>query len=335
MMELQINNCPIDVEFQGESTVVDIVNSVTGWARERDLVFMEAYINNTCYPVDSIPEMPLGDVNILNFIVQSRADICISSINEIIIYCNKALSFIRKSVSGNNTDLTAAESLQGGIDWLIEITNKLLKMLSLDEEAVKYRDKNLRYYIESLKSFKEKIKNSGNTGGFSGVLKSGEDIFTAYIDIFKIILLSDNMKSLVIQSIDSPDVLIKSIMNIREELPNQIQNLEETAIAFQSGRDEDGSSKLQAFIRFIYNYSRTCFQIAPVFGVDLSLVTLDNISLEEKNREIHEMLSRIAEVMENNDIISLSDILEYEIRSAIEGLGKYIDLIVDNMRREM
>ena len=332
-MELQINNCPVDVEFQGEDTIVDIVNSVSGWARERDLIFMEAYINDTCYTADRIPDMPLNDVGMINFIVQSRADICISSINEGIIYGNKVISFVRNSLDENKADFTAKEPLQNGIEWLVEITYKLLQLLSLEEDKVKYRDKNLIHYIEKLRLFKEKIQNCKNASDLLKGLEGGDDIFTIFIDIFKILLLSDNMKYLVIQSIDSPDVLIESIMRIRDEIPVEMQNLEEAAIAFQSGRDDEGSSKLQTFIQFIYNYSRTCFQISPVFGVDLSQIRIGNISLDEKNKTIHGLLNQIVEVMENNDIISLSDILEYEIRSALENLEAYINLIIDYINR--
>ena len=334
-MEVHINNYPVDVELQGENTVVDVVNSVFNWARERDLIFTEAYINETCYPMDRIPEISIDDVSRINFIVQSRADICMSSLNEGIIYCNKVISFVRHSTDNNKTDFYAKESLQNGIDWIIEITYKLLQLLSLKEDAVKYRDKNLNYYIEMLRLFNDRIKNCGNASELLKLMKGGGDIFKAFIDIFKIIVLSDSMKSLIIQSIDSPDVLINSIMNIRQEIPVQMQNLEDAAIAFQSGKDAEGSSRLQTFIQFVYNYSRTCFQISPVFGVDLSQIMAGDISLENKNAVIHDLLNQIIEVMENNDIISLSDILEYEIRSALENLETYIDIIIDFIKRRV
>ncbi|MCU0821017.1 MAG: hypothetical protein MUC95_00900 [Spirochaetes bacterium] len=331
-MELQINSYPVDVDFQGESTVVDIVNSIMGWARERDLIFTEAYINDTYYPMDRIPQMRLDDVNVINFIVQSRADVFISSLNEGIIYCNKVISFIGHSLDDNRAEITVNESLQDGIDWLIEITHKLLQLLSLDEDAVKYRDKNIHHHLDIMRAYREKVRNCDDGRALLNLLEEGREIFATHIDIFKILLLSDNMRQLVMQSIDSPDVLISSIVKIRDGLPGQMQNLEEAAIAFQSGRDGEGSSKLQSFIEFVYNYSRTCFQIAPVFGVDLSRIIVDGVSLEEKNKVIHDMLNQIVEVMENNDIISLSDILEYEIRSAMEKLVAYIDLIIDNIK---
>ncbi|HNT11469.1 MAG TPA: hypothetical protein PKG59_11315, partial [Spirochaetota bacterium] len=51
----------------------------------------------------------------------------------------------------------------------------------------------------------------------------------------------------------------------------------------------------------------------------------DRLALEDINADLTEKLNMIVEVMENNDIISLTDILEYEIKPAFEGLGRYID----------
>ncbi len=161
------------------------------------------------------------------------------------------------------------------------------------------------------------------------------EIFSIMSSILKMLLMSENMKSLVIQSIDSPDVLINDLINIKKEIPAQIKNLEEIAVSYQTRKDEIGSEKLELFINFIFNYSRTCLQVATVFGVDLEQVIIDGNSLSEKNNEIQNHLNNIMEVMENNDIISLSDILEYEMKSSLENLEIYIDTLIDFIKRSV
>jgi hypothetical protein len=138
---------------------------------------------------------------------------------------------------------------------------------------------------------------------------------------------------LVIQSIDSPDILLNSILNIKNEIKNQIKNLEEIAVSYQTKKDDIAAEKLELFISFIFNYSRTCYQISPVFEIDLEAVKVDNISLGRKNDEIQGHLNNIIDAMENNDIISLSDILEYEMKSSLENLGTYIDLLIDEIKK--
>ena len=44
---------------------------------------------------------------------------------------------------------------------------------------------------------------------------------------------------------------------------------------------------------------------------------------------LHDFLNQTIIILENNDIISLSDILEYEILPALEDLGEYLDLLID------
>ena len=60
-------------------------------------------------------------------------------------------------------------------------------------------------------------------------------------------------------------------------------------------------------------------------------IMIDNVSLEEKNSIINDMINEIVNVMENNDIISLTDILEYEIKPVFENMELYIDKILDTI----
>ncbi|MBN1534108.1 MAG: hypothetical protein JXA20_15665, partial [Spirochaetes bacterium] len=54
-------------------------------------------------------------------------------------------------------------------------------------------------------------------------------------------------------------------------------------------------------------------------------------SLEEKNARLRDLLDQITEIMQNNDIISLADTLEYEIRPSLENLGTYLDLLLSQI----
>ena len=89
--------------------------------------------------------------------------------------------------------------------------------------------------------------------------------------------------------------------------------------------------QLFQFIDFIFDYTRTCYQIAPVFNIDLREIVVDDLSLDDKNRELQNLLHDTLEVMENNDMISLADILEYEIMESINNIDKYIDILLENI----
>lgn len=334
-MKIQINQYPIDFEIENEETVQELMISITNWTNERDLVLTETSINDTDYPIDQIPDIPLSDVDVINFTILSKADISISSLYESINYCGKVQEFIQKSVITSELDITLLSDLTNGINWIIEVLRTVMQLLSINLSDYKYKDLSIEEYINQLKFFSEMIQKTDHVQEIGELFERENDLFESIISICKMLLLSDNMKSLVMNSIDSPDVLINSLFEIRDEIPNQLNNLEETAIAFQTGKDDLGSAKLETFIEFFYGYSRTCYQISPVFKIDLENIEIEGKSLSEKNQEIMEFLNEIIYVMENNDIISLSDILEYEIKPAFEDLDLYISSLIDFLTKKV
>ena len=58
-MQVLINDCPVDFELEQDRKVSDVINSISEWTRERDLVFYEMYIDDDCYPVDAAPDISL------------------------------------------------------------------------------------------------------------------------------------------------------------------------------------------------------------------------------------------------------------------------------------
>lgn len=327
-MEVQINNCRVDFSLEGEKTVSDVIKSITGWANERSLIFTEACIDGSDYNIEQIPEILIKDAAVINCKVQSRAEIIISCLNESIDYSIKADKFINRSIADNIIEKSQRENLIKGIEWIIDVTDKVLNLLSYQIQEIKYKDNTIKDYIDRLLSLKNCIEENINPI-LLDYLKKEKDLFSDLIGIFRMLLISNNMKSVVIQSIDSPDILINSIFNIKKEISEQLVMLEETAAAFQTGKDNEATSKLQLFIDFIFRYNRTCHQILPVFGINPADIIVGEKNLNAKNSEIYNLLNQVISAMENNDIISLSDILEYEIKPSLENLANYIDLLIN------
>lgn len=327
-MEIQINDYPVDFELTGEQTISDVINSISEWTQQRDLIFTQAGINDTNYPIDKLPDISLEDIKTINCLVQSKADVIISSINAGIDYCAKVQKFIDKSLSTKNDLIAEIDNIRSGIDWLLEVLQKVQQLLAVDFSNVMYRDNSVQCYIDKITTFGNALQLKNIQENINEYIEKEKGLFADLSGIFKMLLLSEDIKLLVIQSIDSPDVLIRSLLEIKDEIPVQVKNLEEVSIAYQTGKDEIASGKLNNFIDFIFKYSRTCYQIVPVFGLDLDEIKVDNLSFNEKNNTLQDLLKEIIDVMENNDIISLSDILEYEMKPSLENLDLFIDSVI-------
>ena len=334
-MEIQINDCPVDFELNNEKTIRDVIESIADWSRQRNLIFTETAINNNCYSIDKIPDITLDKVETLNCFVQSKADVVISTLNAASDYCLKADKFIKKSVKDGKVDINELENAASGIDWIIEVLVKISDLLGVNTNEFKYKDEPLDFYISGLKKFKNSIyENKTDNKKIISSINEEPEIFTVVIDILKMLLMSGNMRALVVESIDSPDVLLDTLKEIKNQISSQLKNLEEIAVSYQTKKDDAGAEKFDDFINFIFNYSRTCLQTVPVFGIDLEKIIIDDISLNRKNNEIQDHLNNIIDAMENNDIISLSDILEYEMKSSIENLELYIDALISTIEKK-
>ncbi|HSV95492.1 MAG TPA: hypothetical protein VLM75_01015 [Spirochaetota bacterium] len=327
-MDIRINSLPINFSLEREKSVAEVIASVSGWARERELVFTEARINDEPYMIESLPDMPLDSVRSIDCIVQSRADVVIASLEEGDAYCDRADSFVRRSLEKRAVEPGAAESLAGGAAWLGEVLISTLALLGVAPEEVSCRDATVRDYLERLADFSESVRAAGDGEGLLAVFERRGDVFPAIKEILRMMLMSENLRRLVVLSLESPDVLMESLHRVREEIGAQSGALAETVRLYQEGRDADASGHFRSFVEFIYAYTRACYQCAPVFRVDPSRIVIDGVSLEERNRALNDLLSQILSSLENNDIISLSDILEYEMRPQIETIGAYVDALV-------
>jgi hypothetical protein len=321
-MEIQINGHPIDFTIEGEQSLDQLVGSIAQWARERDLIFTEAWVDDEKHPVDGMPGTPLDKVGTVNCVIMSRAELVINSINEATDYCVRLADFMEKTGAGDKATRDDIEEMKSGVDWLVEVMIKILSLLSVDIASLKYRDRTATELFNELKEFRIALARV-TPDGTASLFGSGKDIIIAFRDLLRIVLLGDNMRNTILCSIDSPDTVMAMLDGVIRELPEQVKNLEDAAIAYQSGRDGEGSSRIESFIDYVYRYFRMSHQVGPVFNADVSAITHGGMTLIEKNASINELLNQMLGTLENNDIISLSDILEYELKPALEGIEPF------------
>ena len=138
-MEVQINNYPIDFSLENENTVMDVVNSLSEWVRERNLIFTEVYIDGERHLLEDVPDMGIDKVSQINSVVISKSDVVISSVDEGARYCDRVIEFIDLAVESESIDIKQMKNLSLGIEWLSEVINKVLSLLGLDIDDTRYK----------------------------------------------------------------------------------------------------------------------------------------------------------------------------------------------------
>lgn len=326
-MDIQINSHPINYELGNEREIGDVIASISRWAGERDLVLVEALIDNESYSPENLPGLPLENVKSVNCIIKSKADLVGSSLEEALEYCRKAHGFIRAAARDGRADRSDMEALAHGAGWLVDLSGSVFPLLGVDPGAMNYRDGTARDRLEELRGFRDGLAGPPEEHAFLALCARHGTVFESMGDIFRMLLQGEPMRRLTEKSIDSPDAILGSLRRLRGELQSQRENIAATAAAYGAGKDGKASERLQAFTDFMYHYMRTSHQYAAMFQADLSAIEVGGVSLEEKNRTIDKLLGEMVSALEHNDIIGLSDILEYELMPALEGLELYIDAL--------
>ncbi|HOK01577.1 MAG TPA: hypothetical protein PKX79_01200 [Spirochaetota bacterium] len=329
-MEVRINNYPVEILLENEKTVRDVINSLAEWINQKNLILAGVEIDGKEYSLEDAPLTDIEEIKVLNCLVQSRADVVYDTVNEAIVYCDRVVDFL-SNLEDNAMDDDELEDIVSGIEWLQEVFESVSHLLKMDPAEIKFRDKNVAQYLKKLDELKHRILTFLSEMEDTGEIDIEEDLFTDLKEILAMFLVSEEMKRLVIESIDSPDVLINSLKEILKNLPEQKNILEKAAVSYQTGHDNQGMEELFRFIDFMFFYTRTCYQVAPVFDINLADIIIDGISLEEKNRDLQTMLNETMDIIESNDMISLADILEYEIMELVGNLDEYIEQLLNKI----
>lgn len=327
-MQLLINDHPVDFTIEKESTVKDVMSSVHNWASERSLIFSGAIVDGVLYQPDTAPETPIHEIANINCYVQSVGDVVIDSIKEGIAYCSRAEQYLKGKENLAQLNDKEFAQLHYGIEWIVSVLQSVLHMLGLERKDVRFKDMTVQQYIDSIKSLQHMIENNKNNTDINLINELFHDVTT----LFRVLLCSDALKHLIMQSVDSPDVLFKTLLDLKAMVSGQVDNLEAIAGMYQKGKDNEALEIIHNLVDFLYLYMRTCYHVSPVFGVKLSDIGYNNQSLEELNIRLQDMLSEIVAIMENNDIVSLSDILEYELKPLISEVGTYLDILLQKIK---
>ena len=329
-MEIRINDYPVDIILENEKYANDVVASISEWIKQKNLILSGIEIDGMEHQVNAIPDLLIENIDVINCFVQSKSDIVYETVNEGIVYCDRVIDFLQ-DIEDEPMDADELDDLVAGIEWLQDVFGTVSNLLGINLDDVKYRDSSVGDYVKRLDELKLRIAKFISEMKDDGEVDIDDLIFMNIREIFNIFLISDEMKKLIVESIDSPDVLINSLKEIKAHLPEQKTILESAAISYQSGNDAKGMEQLLSFINFMFHYTRTCYQISPVFDISLKDIIIGEESLEEKNSELQILLNETVDIMENNDMISLADILEYEITESMKNLEEYVELLLERV----
>ena len=321
-MEILINGNSVDFKLDNEKKFSELCDSIEKWASSRGLIMCSASADGKPYDADC--DLDIESVKKADFTIQSKSDLIVDTLNEASFYCDKILSSLNSKVKYSAEQMS---NIADGSAWLADVLSRILNLLEMDPATVIYNSKSAMDYVEKLKFLSLSLKENNA----SDTIKQEINVFTEIKNLMRYLMSSDNMRKVIIKSIDSPETIIGFLTELRKEAKSKIDSLEEISSQFQSGKDSTASVLLQEFVDFLFRFSRLSCQIPPVFGIKPEEIEHNGKNLAVINEEINTVLNEIISVMENNDIISLSDILEYELKVQMESVPAMLEILSEKL----
>jgi len=177
-------------------------------------------------------------------------------------------------------------------------------------------------WIKENKRIILKIKLEGKI--LSG--KEKENLFKKKINEFKVLELF---------TVNSWEWAINSLKEIEENLPEITINIKRVSTFIQRGDYKKAFSLLESCLNAWDWTGRTLEKIGKILALDYTQISFKRESLTDKIKEFLKPLKEANEALKNEDFLTLSDILEYEISPHIKEEQEIIKQITKVIKQRM
>lgn len=327
-MNIFINGKELSVMLENETNAYEILKPIEEWCNSNDFLINKVIIDGTelqPYIDEEYETIPIDNIKKIEVEALSHAEYSLFSIMSIAEYIEKVLN----TVSLNEKDI---EDLKDGMYWVLDSIPRtiflfnmslesyemihLLKMLEVKLEKFNNASENIdkfnEFFNEDLKPFlREKMLPA-----MSLVIEEAK--------INTIFLFAGNItESNALYKVGSLPKFLPLILDILDSIVNKLQ----------SGNDKEAFIYAEKFSRIVSFSFSILSNAASIYSIDFSDISLNMVTLSDAINDFNEMMNNVLEAFNNEDYISIADLLEYEIKERIENIMNYIPLVEEHIEK--
>ena len=128
---------------------------------------------------------------------------------------------------------------------------------------------------------------------------------------------------------------IDSLEEMKVYLPEISSKMEKVGFFIQQGNYKKALSLLERYIGLWDEINETLRKIGNVFGLDYTRIFLNEEKASCKMKELLEYLEEAKRAIQENDLLALADILEYELAPRIKDERKLVQEIINVLKCQM
>ena len=306
-MEILVDKKPIDFELEGGETLQEVISALNEWTARGNNVIMDLKLNGDPISLDEAltSSRKVEEIETLEMEMQGIEEMALSSLYE-------ARDYLPRLIAGvdETTDLVKLKEFADGLAWIDKIIAKVGSLLKLDYNKICIDEESIEEKRAKLKEVEgllgQEIRQE-NIGGATTVLKEkAESILEDWTAVLPQLIEE------IPQKVD-PQNLLNRLKEISSRIPAISKQIEKVSVDLQTGNEAEAMQQFQGIIDELSDMIHLLREARGSFDLDYQTIKVKDQTVEERSQELDELLSEIITAFENEDVVMLADLLEYEL----------------------
>ncbi len=323
-MQFFINGQNLNITLDGSETIESIFNGINSWCEQNSFVINKITINekNEFYSVDEkifTLFTKKDDIKDVYIEAVSNFEYAYNSFITMVDYTRR-LAFIEVQDKIDINEIVTGTNMV--IDGIPRTT--FLLGTNIDKYDIIGEMKVFESRIERLKEFENDTS--------AAIECFTNDVQPFLRDTFLKILLSilNDVEISLLLSISNDITLTNALYRIgtlNSFIEPLINVIDDIVSYIQIGDDKQGFIKIEKFSKSIEIIFLIISKVLSVYELNYESISYNGENFVSFIDEINSHMSAIVEAFDNNDYVTVADILEYEIKDKLLILGDYISTI--------
>ncbi len=320
-MEILIEGSKLDFTLEKENNVQDVIDSVEKWLVENQKIMGDIKVDGQLIEAankESLAVKQVSKTKVLEIEAINNEEYAINSLIELKDYISRSIQQLEEIAAADfNND--KKNDVFEGIKWVNDMLFNVCRVLGVDMNTVFSKGLPLTDII------------SRNV-----VVLTELETYRHDQKIFKEVA-GDKLKKNLLELLDYfPKILSKAVLSLSKpgefNVDNLLENLNDVIINIkdfqpiipnigtnlQTGREIEAFTEMKNLLSMMESLIYHLRKIEELLQLNYSEIEVDGKSVKEVSEQFHELLIQLSGAMQNNDIVLLGDLLEYEVLDRLE-----------------
>lgn len=346
-MEILINREKVDLKLDKNACLGEIIEILNEELAKTQMVIVDILLNKERINPIEKKDLLVKEIELLEIKAVTAVDLAIESLTEVGKYIPRAVrgiggikDFLKE---GKDREVSQKVSqLAEGLSWIVDVLKKSGLVLKSDYKSIylKEEEATVLEKIEALEKEERSLQNELKELNWQGVEKILDDLsplLSSWISTLPKILTeySKQEGAKILKEETGAAQILRELKASREDLSKLSQELEDISIRMQTGNEYEAMESLQECTRTLENIFGLLKNAQNFFNLNYAQIKVEKEDVASKIEEIKDILSEVVTAFENNDLVLLADLLEYELSPLMSLFPEVIDSVLARIKKRI